>query len=198
MTNSADFGQHVENDLDHKYANFFQPYVVDELANEQVSNSEIFQPCFPMCIADLFQPMGHVCDSQNQRVFSHSVINNSEIFRILDVKNAENFQPSQLQISVFFYENMARNYVFGAGNCWGQQVFQFKFVIIISSHPKCGASPRLRTEISSRSEFFTRISISYLFEEGPLLEQPTPLLLEGVNDVLHADLPLKRHTSDIL
>lgn len=41
-----------------------QPSVVDELAEKKVVNSEKFQPCSPMYVADLFQPFSHVFDSQ--------------------------------------------------------------------------------------------------------------------------------------
>jgi hypothetical protein len=49
-----------------------------------------------------------------------------------------------------------------------------------------------------KHEFFTHTSISYLLEDTLLLDQPIPLLLEGVNDVFHIDLSLNRHIRDIL
>jgi hypothetical protein len=88
---------------------------------------------------------------------------------------------------------MAENLVFRAGNYWKKQFFQFQ----ISSgdlQPSKNGQKALNCgqKILLRSEIFIHTSDSYLLE--PL----TPLLLKGVNDVLHADLPLKSHTSDVL
>jgi hypothetical protein len=64
MTYSADFGQHVGHVLGHKSAEFFQPHVLDK----RVSNSD-FQPCSPWFISNLFQPLGHVYNSQISEIF---------------------------------------------------------------------------------------------------------------------------------
>jgi hypothetical protein len=86
---SADFGA------------FGQPYVVDELAENEEVKSEILQPCFPMHTSDLFQPLHHVYDSDNSKFFHpFSAIHSSEIFRNWMMKVLEIFSHLLLQICV--------------------------------------------------------------------------------------------------
>jgi hypothetical protein len=57
--------------------------------------------------------------------------------------------------------------VFSAGNYLGRQFFKFRFVIVISSHPKGGNKPLIcKQEIFFRSEFCIHTSVSCLLEDG--------------------------------
>jgi hypothetical protein len=105
-----------------------------------------------------------------------------------------------LQIFVCFHsENMTEKWVFNVGNCWEQQVFQIE-IYGNNFHPSKSGQQALdcKQKTLFKHEFFTHTSVSYLLKDRLLLEQPTPLLPESVNDVLHVDLPLKRHISGIL
>jgi hypothetical protein len=88
-------------------------------------------------------------------------------------------------IALFMHHFSAEEYIFGADFCLGKHIFQLQICNSDFQPPLI-------------HEFCIHTSALCLIEDGLMLEQPTPHLLEGVNCVLHADLPLERHTYDVL
>jgi hypothetical protein len=78
---------------------------------------------------------------KNFSYFNFFVINNSEILQFWMIKMQKN-QPSILSdLCMFSCENVAEKCVFITGNCLGRQDIQFRFYVVISSHPKVGSKP---------------------------------------------------------
>jgi hypothetical protein len=91
---------------------------------------------------------------------------------------------------------MAGNVVFGVGNYSGQKTFHVQ-IFNSNFQPSKNGQQTLDCKQEVFSELF-HTSVSCLYEDGLVLEQPTPCLFEGVHDDLFADFPLERHTIEFV